>query len=272
VIVLGSGSAGCTVASACREAGQRVALVEAREFGGTCPLRGCDPKKVLIRAAEVVSRSADQEGKGIEAVGEINWPALMRFKRTMADLVLHGADRVADIQDLNLHGAGVENSIAGIQVNEFMQSISNPHIYAGGDAAATPYPLTPTAVLHGEIAAHNILSGNSKKVDHRGIPSVVFTIPALAGVGLQEEEIKKRDIRYQKIFEEISQWFSAKSIGLQKAWAKVLLGKDSGLILGAAIIGHNAEEMINIFALAKRLNLTAADLKKVIWAYPTSIS
>jgi glutathione reductase (NADPH) len=51
VIVLGSGSAGYTVASTCREAGRRIALVEAREFGGTCPLRGCNPKKVLVQAA-----------------------------------------------------------------------------------------------------------------------------------------------------------------------------------------------------------------------------
>jgi glutathione reductase (NADPH) len=435
VIVLGSGSAGYTVASKCREAGRRVALVEAREFGGTCPLRGCNPKKVLVNAAEIVRRAHDLKGKGIQEPSEIHWPALIRFKRTLidpmpdivakrlekaqvdtfqgkarfvgenrlqvqnqtlvghhifigtgaiprplnlpgeehiltsegfldlehlpesiifigggyisfefaqvaalagfravilqrsaqalkgfdqemvarlvhltrsmgievqvnmpvravekadqgfvvkagrnggrefkADLLVHGAGRAPNIMDLQLEKAGVEHTSQGITVNDFLQTVSNPRIYAGGDAAATPYPLTPTAYLHGRIAAQNILEGNSVKVDHTGIPSVVFTVPPLAAVGLQEVELEEKGLRYHKIFQDTSRWFSSKSIGLKEAWAKILIEKDSGRILGAHLMANHAEEMINVFALAMRLGLTMDDLKKVIWAYPTSIS
>jgi glutathione reductase (NADPH) len=188
-----------------------------------------------------------------------------------ADLVVHGAGRVPNIMNLQLDQAGVANTKEGITVNDYLQSVSNPRVYAGGDAAATPYPLTPTAYLHGKVAARNILEGNQVRVDHTGIPFVVFTVPPLAAVGLSEEELKERGLTYRRIFQDISKYFSAKSVGLREAWAKILLDQDSGLILGAHLMANHAEEMINVFALAMRLGLTVDDLKKAIWAYPTSI-
>jgi glutathione reductase (NADPH) len=435
VIALGSGSAGYTVASKCSKAGRRVALVEARELGGTCPLRGCNPKKALVNAAEIVGRTLDLKGKGISSAAEIRWPELMRFKRTLiepmpavvakhlkesqvdvftgqarfvgknqlqvqdrtltgqhifigtgavpqplnipgeehvltsedfleldqlpsslifigggyisfefahvaaragaqavilqrrehslkefdqdlvarlvrltrrlgidvqvnmpvtavvktgqgflvkagrdperefrAGLVVHGAGRVPDITALDLEKAGVEATSRGITVNDYLQSVSHPQVYAGGDAAATPYPLTPTAYLHGRIAARNILEGNTVKVDHTGIPQVLFTVPPLAAVGLQEGELQKKGVDYERVFQDISGWFSSRSIGLKEAWVKVLVAKGSGLILGAHLLANHAEETINVFALAMRLGLTVADLKKAVWAYPTAIS
>src|ERR1700694_556729 len=66
VIVIGTGSAASPVASRCREAGWQVAIVDARPFGGTCALRGCDPKKVLVGAAEVADWTRRMKGKGIQ--------------------------------------------------------------------------------------------------------------------------------------------------------------------------------------------------------------
>ncbi len=65
IVVIGSGPAGQAVASECRSSGLRLAVVEEREYGGTCPLRGFDPKKVLVGAAEVIARAAGMRGKGI---------------------------------------------------------------------------------------------------------------------------------------------------------------------------------------------------------------
>src|ERR1700737_1096961 len=88
LIVIGSGSAGSTVAFACRAAGWKVAVIDSRPFGGTCALRGCDPKKVLIGAAELVDWATRMRAKGA-VVGDlrIDWPSLMKFKRTFTEPV-----------------------------------------------------------------------------------------------------------------------------------------------------------------------------------------
>src|ERR1700735_4930070 len=88
VIVIGTGSAASTVASHCRKAGWQVAIVDARPFGGTCALRGCDPKKVLLGAAEVLDWSRRMQGKGIKAEQlQMDWSELMRFKRSFTEPV-----------------------------------------------------------------------------------------------------------------------------------------------------------------------------------------
>jgi glutathione reductase (NADPH) len=88
VIAIGTGSAASAVASRCREAGWQVAIVDSRPFGGTCALRGCDPKKVLVGAAEAVDWIRRMKGKGVRAEKlQIDWPELMRFKRSFTEPV-----------------------------------------------------------------------------------------------------------------------------------------------------------------------------------------
>ena len=88
VIVIGTGSAAQNVAYTCRASGWSVAVVDSRPFGGTCQLRGCDPKKVLVGVAELVDWSRRLQDKGISAPGlSIKWPDMIRFKRTFTDPV-----------------------------------------------------------------------------------------------------------------------------------------------------------------------------------------
>src|SRR5713226_3059992 len=88
LIVLGTGSAAQSVAYLCRDAGWGVAVVDSRPFGGTCPLRGCDPKKVLVGVSDLVDWSRRMQGQGVSAPGlSLNWPDLIRFKRTFTDPV-----------------------------------------------------------------------------------------------------------------------------------------------------------------------------------------
>ena len=85
LVVVGTGVTSA-VASRCREAGWTVAVVDSRPFGGTCALRGCVPKKILVSAAEAVHVAREQPGTGGPAAGlAIDWPALMRFKRSLVD-------------------------------------------------------------------------------------------------------------------------------------------------------------------------------------------
>jgi pyruvate/2-oxoglutarate dehydrogenase complex dihydrolipoamide dehydrogenase (E3) component len=88
LIAIGTGSAASGVTSRCREAGWKVAIVDSRPFGGTCALRGCDPKKVLVGAAEAVDWTRRMKGRGIQAAElQIDWPELMRFKRSFTEPV-----------------------------------------------------------------------------------------------------------------------------------------------------------------------------------------
>src|SRR6266481_2804959 len=87
LVVIGTGTAGASAAFGCRSAGWKVAIVDSRPFGGTCALRGCDPKKVLVDATEVIERSRGMAGKGVSNGLKMEWPALMRFKRTFTQPV-----------------------------------------------------------------------------------------------------------------------------------------------------------------------------------------
>src|SRR5713226_340905 len=85
LVVVGTGVTS-GVASRCREAGWTVAVVDSRPFGGTCALRGCVPKKILVSAAEAVNAAHDLADKGVPAKAlTIDWPELMRFKRALVD-------------------------------------------------------------------------------------------------------------------------------------------------------------------------------------------
>src|SRR6266478_7101847 len=88
LIVVGTGAAGSNAAQKCRKAGWEVAIIDSRPYGGTCALRGCDPKKVLVGAAELIDLNHRMQGKGV-ATGsaEIDWPSLMRFKKTFTEPV-----------------------------------------------------------------------------------------------------------------------------------------------------------------------------------------
>src|SRR5882724_10807291 len=437
LVVVGTGITSA-VASRCREAGWTVAVLDSRPFGGTCALRGCVPKKILVSAAEAVHGARDMAGKGVPAGSlTIDWPELMRFKRALVDptpahteqawakmgieqfhgrarfvgpatlavgpdrltgrrvliaagampaplkfpgaerlttsdqflnldrlpdslafigggyisfefahvaaragarvtvlhrgarplegfdadlvkqlvhatndigadvrlktvveavkkegdrlvvqsstnegnqdhagdLVVHGAGRVPEIDDLDLGKAGVTREEKGVSVNEFLQSVSNPAVYAAGDAAATGgLRLTPVASMEGHIAASNMLKGNHRKPNYSGVPTVVFTVPPLASAGLQEDEARKQGLKFKVKHEDTSGWYSSRRVNLKHSGFKVLVEEDSNRILGAHLLGEHAEEVINLFALAIRFGLKADDLKAMIYAYPTSAS
>lgn len=435
VIVIGSGTAGYTCAYPCASAGKKVAVVDSQPFGGTCAMRGCQPKKYLVAAAEAVERASGLVGKGIRHAAQIQWADLIRQKNIFThavpgsteagfkaagmttihgharftgptelriqdqtinadciviatgaipkplripgeelivssdrfmeltdlpdnivfigggyisfefahvaarngcnvtilhrserllkrfesstaaelvkatkdaginlhtnapvksveqiddkfcvtagqgkalkintDLVVHGAGRIADVQSLALEKAHVDFNAGGVRVNPFMQSISNPAVYAVGDAADTPFQLATTADMEAEVAADNIMNGNRVEADYTGVASVVFTQPPLASVGMDEKMAEEKKLKFRVNTGDMSGWPSSVRIGQKHAVYKVLIEEKSNRILGAHILGHNADEAINIFAMATIFNLTTDDLKKVLWAYPTYTS
>lgn len=193
-------------------------------------------------------------------------------KAFSADLVVHGGGRVPDLEALDLAKANVAVEQKGVKVNEFLQSVSNPAVYAAGDAAALGLPLTPVAGKEGLVVSTNIVEKNTMKADFAVQPAVVFTVPPLASVGMSEKEVKEQGLDVEVRFAETSGWYTSRRIHEKCSGHKIIIESKTGRILGAHLLGHNGEELINIFALAIKHNIKAKDLEDLIYAYPTHAS
>ena len=433
LVVVGTGVTSA-VASRCREAGWTVAVVDRRPFGGTCALRGCVPKKILVSAAEAVHAARDLAETGVPVPGlTIDWASLMRYKRSLVDptterterswagigieqfhgrarfvgpttlavgedrltgrhvlisagsmpapltfpgaerlatseeflnldrlpprlvfvgggyiafefahvaaragadvtivhrgarpleafdpdlvemlvrrtreigvrvelgtevrgvqtaggqlvvlgargdrevrlegdLAVHAAGRVPELDDLELDTAGIEREKRGVVVNDYLQSVSNPAVYAGGDAAASGPPLTPKADHDAAVLTTNLLEGNRRAIDYRGIASAVFTLPPLASAGLTEAAARAAGRAFRTNRQDTSSWFNTRRVGETAAGFKVLVEESTDRILGAHLLGPHADETINLFAAAIRLGIPASELRQVPFAYPT---
>jgi glutathione reductase (NADPH) len=145
-------------------------------------------------------------------------------------------------------------------------------VYAAGDAARVGPPLTPVSAHDGRVAASNLLHGNQQTPNYFGVPRVAFTIPPIAAVGLTEEQARKKGIKFRMQSEETPTWFTARQQAAPVYGYKVLIDEQTDHLVGAHLIGPNVEEVINIFALARRHGLTAQNLKTTMFAYPTGAS
>jgi glutathione reductase (NADPH) len=436
LVIIGSGTAAQVASGRVRAAAWSVAVIDHLPYGGTCALRGCDPKKMLISGAEAIDAVSRMRGYGIEGEPRVNWRELMAFKRSFtdpiphkqeqhyiekgidafhglarftgpdsltvegqelktryvliasgarpvplhipgeehvitsdrfleldalpnrlilvgggyiaaefshlaaragtrvtvlqraermlpafdadlvgwlmakyhelgidvrtrstvqriekatdgylvhaltegrtetvaADLVVHAAGRTPDLEALHLDVAGVTTENGRLKLNEYLQSVSNPRVYAAGDAASSGPPLTPVSSHDAKIVAGNLLDGNRHKPDYRGVPSVAFTIPPIAAVGFSEAQAQSKGLKFRLKSEKVSGWYTARRLNESVYGFKTLVEDGTDRILGAHLVGPHADEIINIFALAIRNRLTSNDLKTTMFAYPTGAS
>jgi glutathione reductase (NADPH) len=241
------------------------------------PLEGFDPDLVQQLVQKTRSLGVDlqlrTEVNRIEKTGDqllVHASTDDSKAEFRADMVVHGAGRVADIDDLSLAAAGVESEKRAVKVNEYLQSASNPAVYAAGDCASSPLPpLTPVAEYEGTIVAANLLKGNHRKVGHIAVPTVVFTVPPLAAVGLSEHAAQQQALRFRVHRENTSSWYSSRRVAEDCSGFKVLVDEESDRVLGAHVLRPEADELINVFALAIQSGITAEALKHAIFAYPT---
>ena len=193
-------------------------------------------------------------------------------KTLACDLVVHGAGRVPNIDQLNLPAAGVEAGPRGIKVSAAMRT-TNPAIFAAGDCADSGLNLTPVSAYEGRIAGKNLLAGkDARTVAYPPVPSVVFTLPPVASVGLSEQAATQKGLKFATHFEKTSGWYSSMRVGAKWTGYKVLVEEETGLILGAHLIGPGAEEQVNLFTIAMGAKLTANQIKATIFAYPSFAS
>lgn len=186
-----------------------------------------------------------------------------------ADRVVNGAGRVANVEDLDLDAANIAHEGASIAVDEYLRSVSNPAVWVVGDALTTSPQLSPVATYEGKVVGENIVNGPTATTDYSALPSSVYTIPAYSSVGMTEQQARDAGINLRVSVSDISGWFSARSYAETAAWAKILIDEDSDRIVGAHMIGHNGEDLINLFVLAMKNDIAAEDLKDTILAYPT---
>ena len=124
----------------------------------------------------------------------------------------------------------------------------------------------------GRILAANLLDGRYTTADYRAIPSVVFTLPPLAGVGLSEADARSKYPEIVVKHEDTSKWYSSRRVGESFSAFKVLIDTRTDQIVGAHLLGPSADETINLFTLAMRGGINATQFKQTLWSYPTHAS
>jgi glutathione reductase (NADPH) len=188
---------------------------------------------------------------------------------TEADRVVNGAGRIANVEKLDLAAGNVEHVNGRVSVDQHLRSTSNPAVYVCGDAVPVSPQLSPIATYEGDIVGRNIVEGPKYSPDYAGMATSVYTVPALASVGLTEAAANKQGFVTKVHSNEMLEWFSARTYAETVAWSKIIVDSATDRILGAHFVGHAGQELINVFGLAMKFGITASQLKHNVYAYPT---
>jgi len=185
------------------------------------------------------------------------------------DLIIFAIGRVPNIHSLNLHSAKIKlTSQQAIKVNTLSQT-SNKHIYALGDVTNRKN-LTPVAIREAVHLVNYFLYKNKKYLDYDKIASAIFTQPEVGSIGLGENDLKKRNIKYKILQTEFKPLKYAFSKKINKVFIKVLYQPKTEKIFGIIYIGESAAEIIQSIAVSFAKNFTLSDLRNTIPVHPTS--
>jgi len=269
IIIVGGGPIACEFATFFSAFGVEVTMV----VRGAQLLSGEDEDvaKALLRAFKkrgirVIANSAVKKVEVIERGVEL-LVASESEETIRGEQLLSAIGRVPYTEGLQLERAGVAQDEKGfVAVNGAFQT-SQAHIYAVGDCINTP-AFAHTAYAEARIVAKNISSGASAVNDHV-TPSTIFSDPAVASCGVREKEARAagRAIEVKKAYFKANA--KAKIEGDDSGFAKMIVCAESGVILGASVVGVEATEIIHELVLAVEQKLTAAALKGMIHAHPS---
>jgi glutathione reductase (NADPH) len=129
--------------------------------------------------------------------------------------------------------------------------------------------LSPLATYEGQLVGRNIVEGPKHKPDYASLPSCVYTVPAFACVGLSEAKATEKGLKTRVQVNDMEDWFSTRTFAETVAWSKIIVEEKTDRVLGAHIVGHAGEELINIFGLAMKHGITASQIRDFVFAYPT---
>lgn len=262
--VIGGGVIGVEMALAMHAIGSKVTIVEMMDR--IVPAIDSEASKVL---ADTLKK------KGIKILNSVSIVGIEEAKNKLqvklangevieSDKALLSIGRVPDLE-----GVGeieFETERGKIKVDSFMET-SVKGIYAPGDVNGIKM-LAHVAFRMGEVAAENAVKGNHREVKLASAPSVVYTIPEVAMVGLTEEQAREKyDVRVGRF--DFAANGRAMASGDNLGFVKVIADAKYGEILGVHIVGPTAAEMINQAAALMELEITVDEVVKVIYGHPT---
>jgi len=270
LLVIGGGIIGLEMACVYDALGSRVSVVELTpQLIPGCDLDLVRPLERRIRGryeqillgTKVTKVEALPEGLRVTFEGE-KAPAPTVFER-----VLVAVGRAPNGKTIAADVAGVKVSDRGfIPVDKQMRT-NIPHIFAIGDVASMPM-LAHKAMHEAKVAAE-VAAGEMRAFDARAIPSVAYTDPEIAWVGLTETEAKAQNIPYKKGTFPWAASGRSLSIGRDEGFTKMLFDPDTHRVLGGGVVGTNAGELISEIALALETGSDAADVGLTIHPHPT---
>jgi dihydrolipoamide dehydrogenase len=270
LLVIGGGIIGLEMACVFEALGSRVSVVELTPQ----LMPGCDPDLVRplerrIRAryeqillnTKVAGISAQAAGLSVTFAGDKS-PRPQLFER-----VLVAVGRVPNGKTIGAELAGVRVSDRGFIAVDKQMRTNVAHIFAIGDIAAPPM-LAHKAMHEGKVAAE-VAAGHKRAFDARVIPSVAYTDPEIAWVGLTETEARASGKAVKKgVFPWIANGRSL-SLGREEGFTKLLFDPETHRVLGGGIVGTNAGDLISEVALAVESGCDAADIGLTIHPHPT---
>ena len=250
------------------------------------------PVTVLLRSPHLLSSEDDDIGSGLTeyfraegipvetraAVHRVSVDGDMKVvhytqngdeKTHRAHEIFYALGRVPNLAGLDLERAGVDaHPIAGIGVDETMRT-SNPRIFAVGDVNGK-YLLVHVAIQQGEVAARNAINDADEVIDYTlSKTHTVFTDPQVAIVGDTEKELTAKGIPFLKASYPFNDHGKAIAIGRTQGFVKMLASPEDGKILGTAILGPEASDLIHSAIVAMSFNATVFQYMKIPHLHPT---
>lgn len=269
MVVIGGGVIGIEFAGIFKALGSKVVILEYMPnilpgFDTELTKRlaaGLRRKGIQIET-EMMVRGISQGEGGLQVLAE----GKKGDQKYFGEKVLISTGRTINQKGLNLDGIGVLYDSKGIKVNTRYQT-SVPGIYAVGDVIGG-LMLAHVAAEEGAAAVENIL-GYKGQLNYSAVPSCVFTFPEVAVVGITEDKAREENIPYVASKFMFGANGKALTMGEGEGFVKTISEPDSGMLLGAHIMGPHASDLIHEAVLAIANNLTVKDIIHTIHAHPT---
>ncbi len=271
LLVIGGGIVGLEMATVYAALGYRVTVVELlpqlltgvdRDLVRPLQRRLAERLEAIHTATRVTGVKAQKNGLMVSMEGDDGESRSGLFGR-----VLVAAGRRPNSDRFGAEAAGVTVDGRGFVPVDDQQRTNVPHIFAIGDLVPGPM-LAHKATHEGKIAAE-VAAGEKSGFEARVIPSVAYTDPEVAWVGLTETEARQNGTAYEKAVFPWSASGRALTLGRAEGLTKLLFDPGSGRVVGAGIVGVNAGDLIAEAALAIEMNADAADLALTVHAHPT---
>ncbi|HSD10922.1 MAG TPA: glutathione-disulfide reductase, partial [Candidatus Binatia bacterium] len=269
VLIVGGGYIAVEFAGIFKGLGAEVILA----YRGPLFLRGFDDDLRAALAVEMRKRGIDLRfDTTIEAIERVDGSLRARLSggRTLdADQVMLATGRTPNTRGIGLEEAGVElDRVGAIRVDPLSRS-SVPSIYAIGDCT-NRMNLTPVAIAEARAFVETAFRQNPTPTDYRDVPTAVFSQPSLGTVGLTEAEARERfpaiDV-YRSTFRPLKHTLSGRD---EETLMKLVVDRESDRVLGCHMIGPDAGEVIQGFAVALRCNATKAQFDATVGIHPTA--